>query len=367
MRIGKRQIETSALVVFLIAGAATIKLGGEKVTNRVGPVSLPGQIAGTTLGGMSSLEPFLHGNGLRSGETWSVTPEDVTNGYRLVSETVAGAIAEPTAAAITNWLWMKRGAYEDAFTIQTTNWTFRIPSGAASNLLVFATGRMTMRGHEELVLPRAFDEDVSILPMSRWNRIQDGASASALWHEVTPSNTLVVTWVNALLGRNIASNATCQAEFYPNGEFEYRYADETRRYCVLNAFDWDGDGLANEIDPDPYANSGDCHGTCVGWYCATKIDVSEMAKFVSQGIGTGNDMSSTLAWEAGGAVASGSNYWTIVSNLVRSAWNKSDGNNERLWPNHCPLDNKVPPTLVYPEWNFRFTEPYFLHFTTKGM
>ena len=68
-----------------------------------------------------------------------------------------------------------------------------------------------------------------------------------------------------------------------------------------------------------------------------------------------------------GAVASGSNYWTIVSTLVRSAWNKSDGNNERLWPNHCPLDNKVPPTLVYPEWNFRFTEPYFLHFTTKGM
>lgn len=297
MRIGKRQIETSALVVFLIAGAATIKLGGEKVTNRVGQVSLPGQIDGTTLGGMSSLEPFLHGNGLRSGETWSVTPEDVTNGYRLVSETAACAIAEPTAAAVTNWLWMKRGAYEDAFAIQTANWTFRIPSGAASNLLVFASGRMTMRGHEELVLPRAFDEDVSILPMSRWNRIQDGASASAFWHEVTPSNTLVVTWVNALLGRNIASNATFQAEFYPNGEFEYRHADETRRYCVLNAFDWDGDGLANEIDPDPYANSGDCHGTCVGWYNANCSNVlSATANAIGETVITWNTNANPAAY-----------------------------------------------------------------------
>lgn len=293
MRNWKCQIELSALIALLIAAGAAIRVGGTKVTNRVGQVSLPGQIDGTTLGGMSSLEPFLRGNGLRSGETWSVTPQDVTNGYRLVSETPTCAIAEPTSAAVTNWLWMKRGAYEDAFTIQATNWTFRIPSGAASNLLVFASGHMTMRGHDGLVLPQAFDEDVSILPMSRWNRLQNGVSASAFWHEVTPSNTLVVTWINALLGRNIESNVTFQAEFYPSGDFEYRHADMTRRYSVLNAFDWDGDGLANEIDPEPYMNSGACFGQGTGWVAACFTNSAEIASsggyanWVGGQVGTG--------------------------------------------------------------------------------
>ena len=71
---------------------------------------------------------------------------------------------------------------------------------------------------------------------------------------------------NALLGRDTASNVTFQAEFFPGGDFEYRYEDRTLRYRVVAAFDWDDDGLANEVDPEPYDNNGDFCGTCAGWY-----------------------------------------------------------------------------------------------------
>ena len=44
---------------------------------------------------------------------------------------------------------------------------------------------------------------------------------------------------------------------------------------------------------------------------------------------------------AGRELALGGDYGTVVSNLVREAFTKSDGKNERLWPNLLPLDNEV--------------------------
>jgi len=78
---------------------------------------------------------------------------------------------------------------------------------------------------------------------------------------------------NALLGCDTASNVTFQAEFFPGGDFEYRYEDRTLRYRVVAAFDWDDDGLANEVGPEPYDNNGDFCGTCAGWYNANCSNV----------------------------------------------------------------------------------------------
>ena len=65
---------------------------------------------------------------------------------------------------------------------------------------------------------------------------------------------------NALLGRDTASNVTFQAEFFPGGDFEYRYEDRTLRYRVIVPYDWDDDGIHNERDGNPTAYDGDFFG-----------------------------------------------------------------------------------------------------------
>ena len=65
---------------------------------------------------------------------------------------------------------------------------------------------------------------------------------------------------NALLGRDTASNVTFQAEFFPGGDFEYRYEDRTLRYRVIVPYDWDDDGMHNERDGNPTAYDGDFFG-----------------------------------------------------------------------------------------------------------
>ena len=49
------------------------------------------------------------------------------------------------------------------------------------------------------------------------------------------------------------------------------------RFCRLSEFDWDDDGLANGIDPEPYANNGDCHGQGDGWVAACYTNAAEIA------------------------------------------------------------------------------------------
>ena len=46
---------------------------------------------------------------------------------------------------------------------------------------------------------------------------------SCFWHASSPSNTLVVTWQNALYNRLIETPISFQAEYFPNGDFVYRY------------------------------------------------------------------------------------------------------------------------------------------------
>ena len=76
-------------------------------------------------------------------------------------------------------------------------------------------------------------------------------------------------------------------------------------------------------------------------YVGTKLDVPYYKLWLSQMFGTSNDESAELSWKAGRALAEGGDYGTVVSNLVRAAYDKSDAKNRRLWPNIEPLDNEV--------------------------
>lgn len=42
---------------------------------------------------------------------------------------------------------------------------------------------------------------------------------SRFWHLLTPSNTLRLTWQNALLGRRASAPVSFQSELWPSGRF----------------------------------------------------------------------------------------------------------------------------------------------------
>jgi len=57
-----------------------------------------------------------------------------------------------------------------------------------------------------------------------------------------------------------------QIELFPNGDFVMR-SNMVETVCSrVNPDDWDGDGLANEIDANPMQYDGDLFGTSAAWY-----------------------------------------------------------------------------------------------------
>ena len=191
----------------------------------------------------------------------TVTPEDITNGWRVAKETDAEPFAQPSANAITNELWRRRGAFDDAFRIPANGWSYPYATGVT----VLARGelRTSIRTHD---FPRAFAQNLSLLPLVNWPLLPEGRRESLFWYATTPSNTLLTTWWNAALGRDATNPVSFQAELFPDGDFTYRYEDRTVRHARVWPFDWDNDGLENSVDPNPLTPGPDAHGTNAEWY-----------------------------------------------------------------------------------------------------
>ena len=208
----------------------------------------------------------------------SVTPEDVSNGWRVTEVSGAVAFAPPPANAVTNERWCLRGAHDDAFRIPSDGWSYPFASGVT----VLSRGEIR-RGIRSRDFPRAFEQDLSLLPVVNWQLLPDGRNESVFWHGATPSNTLIATWWNAALGRD-ATNPVCfQAELHTNGGFDYRYDDRTVRHVRVWPFDIDDDGLENSVDPYPLTAGPDAHGTSAEWYNTVCSNVFEV---VDGGTGT---------------------------------------------------------------------------------
>ena len=226
----------------------------------------------------------------------TVTPEDITNGWRVAAETEAESFAQPSANAITNELWRRRGAFDDALRIPANGWSYPYATGVT----VLARGelRTGIRAHD---FPRAFEQAFSLLPLVSWPLLPEGRRESVFWYDTTSSNTLLTTWWNAALGRDATNPVNFQAELYPDGGFTYRYEDRTVRHARVWPFDWDDDGLENTVDPDPLTPGPDAHGTNAEWYntvCSNLFSAVEGAGTGTTGILPVDDVS-VLPWREG--------------------------------------------------------------------
>ena len=89
---------------------------------------------------------------------------------------------------------------------------------------------------------------------------------SRLWTAEESDGSQSLTWENFFLGNDTNTPINAQIRLYGNGDFTTS-SNELVTVCRrVEPFDWDGDGLSNSIDPDPYTGSADCHGTCAAWY-----------------------------------------------------------------------------------------------------
>jgi len=226
----------------------------------------------------------------------TVTPQNITNGWRVAEESGAEAFAPPPTGAVTNERWRLRGAYDDAFRIPADGWSYPYASG----MTVLSRGelRTNIRTRD---FPRPFVQDLSLVPFVNWPLLPEGRQESFFWHAPTPSNTLLTTWWNAALGRDATNPVNFQAELFPNGGFTYRYEDRTVRHARVWPFDWDDDGLENTVDPDPLTPGPDAHGTNAEWYNTVCSNVLEAVatSYDPPGGGTRSCASAELSWREG--------------------------------------------------------------------
>ena len=227
--------------------------------------------------------------------TQAVTPEDITNGWRVATTREGRAPSRPQDGACTiHEPWLVRGGFGDVVRISADGWLFPWRDGFADGLTVFSDGKIRPELRAPY-FPRPFGAPLAVVPAFNWHLLPGGVS-NVFWHASTPSNSLVVTWENAPVGCNANCLTNFQAEFFADGRFAYRYDDREVGYAPAFPFDWDNDGLENSVDPEPLVAVADAHGTNAEWYntvCSNVFEAAEegpgavpsMADFVKEVMG----------------------------------------------------------------------------------
>ncbi len=255
-----RKMPVGRRFVFLALAAGLIAYAGTKTNSP--PMNLPGPVLPhITLPIMHPPSPLPDSSFILDGETSGPC-----------------TIVPPPAGAVTQEMWRLRGAHEDHVRIPSASgWSVLTPSGRVDSLDVIASGGFGVSSRNSFY-PPPFADGLSLVPAANWNALAGEERASIFWHALTPSNSLLATWQDALLGRSATNIVSFQAEFQPGGGFEYRYSDRCVSYSPVPPFDLDCDGLENSVDPNPLVPGSDAHGTNAEWYnivCSNVLAAAE--------------------------------------------------------------------------------------------
>ncbi|MBQ0031193.1 MAG: hypothetical protein KBT68_00155, partial [bacterium] len=136
-----------------------------------------------------------------------------------------------TAVVATNWLL--HGASTQPHRLSFDDWVFPYGGEGYSNFTVFAYGEV-MPGEvntNHFLVP--FGASLGIVPVANWHLLSTNSNPNNLtieqsnnslfWSGFSPSNTLLLTWQNALLDRAATNPVSFQAELKPSGGFVFRY------------------------------------------------------------------------------------------------------------------------------------------------
>ena len=179
---------------------------------------------GTTLN-LSGLNPITSTNTLRT-----ITAEDFERGF---VQTRVGTDEQFDFSPITNATivsdWRAFGAATDWIYVALTNWAFQVATNDVERLRVYAFGKIEplIREADNSIATNywfaPFMASLGVVPQANWDWLSESDRPSQVWYAITPENSLVITWQNALLDRDTANPLSFQVEFKTNGKFTYRY------------------------------------------------------------------------------------------------------------------------------------------------
>ena len=166
----------------------------------------------------------LHSNGVPV-VAGTITAEDCEAGYVLSTvRTDETHSFDPPPDAVVCDDWLAFGAARDWFTLPLGCWA--LGSWLGGKVSVNSCGLVeTLPGLTNgWIAPLA--ADLGIVPEANWQQILHFTPYtlhSLFWHCLTPSNTLQMTWVNALLDRAATNPVSFQCEVAANGDVTFRY------------------------------------------------------------------------------------------------------------------------------------------------
>ena len=214
-----RRVGAPAPALWCALFAAAVAIGGGKSSNpdRSGLSSRPSAPA--------SADPALRVS--------RACPQFATND--LVRGFVLARVAtnefhsfDPPENAIVCERWRRTGSATGWIPVSpsTSDWAFPVGTNLAARFRVFAFGRVDPIADGAVSTNFAFwplSATMGLVPAANWPLLPPSARPSQFWSAVTPSNTLQLTWQNALLGRTTNAPVSFQAELFPSGRFDYRY------------------------------------------------------------------------------------------------------------------------------------------------
>ena len=178
---------------------------------------------GMAAGGLPAPQETAEGTGAVMPSVRSLTESDYAAGLALArigtDETFDFA---PPEGADVHADWTAYGAAKDWFKAHFTNdWSFALGTNVVDALTVFSygTARPRMKDRETFISP--LETSLGIAPAANWEQLDCGPSQ--FWQCLTPSNTLVMTWRNALFNRDANSPVSFQMECWPDGCIAFRY------------------------------------------------------------------------------------------------------------------------------------------------
>ena len=248
------------LVVFAaFSVVATIKA---QKTNGVPPnVSSPSpqsQQGGVFLTGFTRLTGFAGEsnpvNPVKNNLPVQTTSDDIARGWRVESVATNAAVsyAMPTNGTLVG-NWHVHGARSSFGNnrIDFGGWRFPIGTNGAvfSSFWYFVDGRIRPTPKDAAHEICAVGVPMSAVP-----------GRSRLWTAEEPDGARVLTWENFFLGGDTNAPVNAQIRLYPSGDFTTRSNEVKTAYRRVNPDDWDGDGIANDIDANPLFCDGDFYG-----------------------------------------------------------------------------------------------------------
>ena len=162
--------------------------------------------------------------------TRMLTAEDFERGFVMARVgTSEGVDFSAPSNAVVCVDWLEDGAAVDWVYVAMTNWMFKVGTNNVECLRVYSFGKIVPFVPEtngsiatnNWFAP--FMASLGVVPEANWELLDETGRPSQVWYCITPDNSLVVTWQNALLDRDTEKPISFQVEFFTDGRFVFRY------------------------------------------------------------------------------------------------------------------------------------------------